>query len=339
MARPKVFIASSTESLDVAYAAQENLEYDAECTVWTQGVMRLSRATMSNLIEQLNNSDFGIFVLGSDDVLLSRGEERAVARDNVVLELGMFAGRLGVESTFIVKPRGQEMHLPTDLLGLAVSEYTPDRQDRNLSAALGPAMNAIRRELRRFQGQAAAPVVHTAQSFRQVDWGRLLASGTTELSVAVHYFDSWVNANLSGLQRFVNVPGTTVTVVVSDPTVDINFRMLQSLFPESSEPVLLEKITKTGRRFTQAFDEAGADQARLAFYLSPQLLTYSAQCIDRRTLVISIFEMYRRSRIDSPAFEIDLETAPQIRSFWDKEWSGLLTSSRRVDPFDPLSAS
>lgn len=62
--KPRVFVASSSESLDVAYAVQDNLERDAEVTVWTQGVMRMSRATVVNLEAQLASSDLGAFVLG-----------------------------------------------------------------------------------------------------------------------------------------------------------------------------------------------------------------------------------------------------------------------------------
>jgi predicted nucleotide-binding protein len=156
MTRPRIFIASAGESLDVAYAIQSSLERDADCTVWTQGVMRLSRATSQNLLKQLDNSDFGIFVFNPDDVLSSRGEEHAVARDNVVLELGMFAGRLGVESTFIVMPRGVDIRLPSDLLGLTVGEYATDRPDGNLVAALGPVCHAIRRELKDFRSGGKA---------------------------------------------------------------------------------------------------------------------------------------------------------------------------------------
>jgi predicted nucleotide-binding protein len=150
MTRPRIFIASAGESLSVAYAIQANLDRHADCTVWTQGVMRLSRATTQNLIELLKNSDFGIFVFNPDDVLSSRGESHGVPRDNVVFELGMFAGRLGMESTFIVVPRGVDIKLPSDLLGLSVAEYATDRPDGNLEAALGPACNAIRRELNDF---------------------------------------------------------------------------------------------------------------------------------------------------------------------------------------------
>jgi hypothetical protein len=37
MVKPNIFIGSSTESLEVAYSLQENLEPSAEVTVWTQG--------------------------------------------------------------------------------------------------------------------------------------------------------------------------------------------------------------------------------------------------------------------------------------------------------------
>ena len=145
--KPRVFIGSSTESLEIAYAVQENLEQFAEITVWTQGIFNLSKFSLDSLVDQLEESDFGIFIFAPDDISIIRGDEKRSIRDNVVFELGLFIGKLGKERNFIVMPRGAEesLRLPTDLLGLTPALYEPKRKDGNLSASLGPACSKISR--------------------------------------------------------------------------------------------------------------------------------------------------------------------------------------------------
>jgi CAP12/Pycsar effector protein, TIR domain len=148
---PRLFIGSSVENLEVAYAAQENLEHAAEVTVWSQGIFELSKYTMEALLDTLDESDFGLFVLAPNDITRLRGNEHPTVRDNVIFELGLFIGRLGRERNFIIIPRSPEdLHLPTDLLGITPAKYDPNRQDQNLRAALGPACNRVEKAIKKF---------------------------------------------------------------------------------------------------------------------------------------------------------------------------------------------
>ena len=82
--KPSVFVASSAESLSVAYAAQEALEPVANVTVWTQGIFDLSRYPLESLVDAIKDSDFALFVFAPDDVTRIRGSQFQSVRDNVV---------------------------------------------------------------------------------------------------------------------------------------------------------------------------------------------------------------------------------------------------------------
>lgn len=145
--KPRLFIASSTESLPISYCLQENLDYDAECSVWTQGIFAPSRQVLDGLLATMRRMDFAVFVFSPDDVAKIRGMEQRVVRDNVIFELGLFMGHLGPDRCFMVSPRGENLHLPSDLLGLQPLTFDPGRSDANLLAALGAACNTIRRTM------------------------------------------------------------------------------------------------------------------------------------------------------------------------------------------------
>ena len=144
---PKVFIGSSSEGLDIAYAVQEELEHDAHPTVWSQGIFQLSSTILDDLLRILDTTDFGIFVFSPDDILNIRDQHVLSVRDNVIFELGLFIGRLGKMRSFFIIPRNNDLlHLPTDLLGITSATFNPDRED--IQAAMGPACNKIRRVIK-----------------------------------------------------------------------------------------------------------------------------------------------------------------------------------------------
>jgi Predicted nucleotide-binding protein containing TIR-like domain len=146
---PRLFVGSSAEALEVAYAIQENLDFDAETTVWSQAFFHPSQSALNDLVTALDRFDFAAFVFAPDDVINIRGRIQPAVRDNVIFELGLFFGALGVKKCFLVMPRDTERpHLPTDLLGVNPLSYAERRSDQNLIAALGPACNQLRRAFR-----------------------------------------------------------------------------------------------------------------------------------------------------------------------------------------------
>lgn len=150
-AKPKLFIGSSVEGLDYARGVQANLQREAEVTVWDQDVFTPNKYTLESLVEELDKSDFAVFVFSPDDVALIRGKKHTVARDNVIFELGLFIGRLSKERTFFLIPLNQQdFRLLTDLAGITPCQFEHDRTDKNWKACTAVACESIRKALREF---------------------------------------------------------------------------------------------------------------------------------------------------------------------------------------------
>lgn len=145
--KAKIFIGSSVEGLGIAYAIQQNLIHNAEVTVWDQGVFELSATTIESLEKVLEKSDFGIFVFSPDDIAKIRKNEFSIVRDNVIIEYGLFVGKLGRERVFFVKPMNQDLHLPTDLMGITPGNYEANREDKSLQAGTGAFCNQVRQKI------------------------------------------------------------------------------------------------------------------------------------------------------------------------------------------------
>lgn len=143
--KPKVFIGSSIESLDVADAIQIGLEHYADVTIWTQEIFGLGSTPLEALETALSEHDFAILICSGDDLSLVRNQEESTIRDNVLFELGLFIGRLGRKRCFMVVPRGDiRVKIPSDLNGITYADYDSERAKTELSAALGTPIAKIK---------------------------------------------------------------------------------------------------------------------------------------------------------------------------------------------------
>ena len=147
--RPVLFIGSSAEQRHVAHEIRDGLSRENMLPkVWTDDLFRPSKTSIENLEKELAASDFAAMVVTPDDTVTSRRQRKAAPRDNVIWEHGLFLGGLGRERVYIVKPRGKDLKLPSDLLGITPLDYDPNGTAADLRARLGPVINGILKEVK-----------------------------------------------------------------------------------------------------------------------------------------------------------------------------------------------
>jgi predicted nucleotide-binding protein len=140
----RALVISSSEALPVARAIQNAFKKDPFITVvWDQGVFKATNYALEDLEQQLDRMDFAIAIAHADDLTEFRGKKWPTPRDNVVLELGLFMGRLGRSRAILMEPQGEEVKLPSDYAGIKTVRYKFEKGD-DLFALLGPACNEVR---------------------------------------------------------------------------------------------------------------------------------------------------------------------------------------------------
>lgn len=141
MNKPIIFIASSSEALLFTKAVNIRLENFGKIRQW-DNAFELSSVTINKLIEKAEDCDYAIFVFHNDDDIIIRENTYSSVRDNVLFELGLFIGKLGLENCFIFAPKNFEsnLRLPTDLSGVTISFY--DVTDKPLDAVTASCAKA-----------------------------------------------------------------------------------------------------------------------------------------------------------------------------------------------------
>lgn len=134
----RVFIGSSSESLDAARGLRANLEDAAEVRIWDEGLFKPGNYTLEDLVEFTSSFDYAIFICGADDAVASRGAQFVAPRDNVIFEAGLFYGRLGRERVFLCAEQNKDFKTPSDLIGLKILSFSKP-SDGNYRAATGSA--------------------------------------------------------------------------------------------------------------------------------------------------------------------------------------------------------
>lgn len=159
--RPRVFIISSLEAIEVAQEIQLGLQHEDMVTVcWSDNeIFPAGSYSLEALEEQVRLADFGIAIASPDDLVRARDRVQGAPRDNVIFELGFFVSRLGRLRTLLLVPRGEEVKLPSDYKGITPIAYSNPADDRPLALALAPAVTQIKQAIRKLGVRASFQLV------------------------------------------------------------------------------------------------------------------------------------------------------------------------------------
>lgn len=148
MPKPKVFIGSAEETSSLAVALQSRLEGSATVRVWDQRIFEPNKGNLENVLKLIQEYDFACFLAPPTDKVTSRGEEHEAVRDNIILEYGLFLGKLGPNRVFLLHPRDTPMTLPSDLDGVKHLDYKPVDDDNPGESVLAPASKIIEESIK-----------------------------------------------------------------------------------------------------------------------------------------------------------------------------------------------
>lgn len=124
--KKRLFIGSSSEEIETAKTVQKLLENDFDVVIWNENlwdksVFKLNSNFLQDLLKAPLKFDFGILIGSPDDKVEVRGKEYLQARDNILFELGLFIGRLGIQRcSFLVHEDVKEL---SDLSGIFISKF------------------------------------------------------------------------------------------------------------------------------------------------------------------------------------------------------------------------
>lgn len=119
----KIFIASSTEHLDVAKDIHIILAEMGHTPMLWVDFFSPADFTFLRILEICNEADAGIFIIAPDDTLV---DKTCITRDNVLIEAGAFYGKLGPE--YVALCTLPNVNIPSDWYGITTINYSNENR-------------------------------------------------------------------------------------------------------------------------------------------------------------------------------------------------------------------
>ncbi|MEM7087440.1 MAG: L-histidine N(alpha)-methyltransferase [Bacteroidota bacterium] len=140
----RIFIASSSSALNYSYSVKAILEEkNLDAVVWKDAEFLVGDSIIESLESIKTLYDAAIFIFHPDDELNYKNQSFKSVRDNVIFEMGLFAGYLGIKKCFALVPNNISIKKPSDLLGILYATYKFNAQETNHTNAIRTAVEKI----------------------------------------------------------------------------------------------------------------------------------------------------------------------------------------------------
>lgn len=161
--------------------------------LWLADASRLGRASVERISEVVERSDFAIVILTADSTATDT-ISRPSHRDNLIFEIGLLAGRLGLSRTFVVVADPERAALPVDLAG-AMYLHLSHKGLPNIGSVIAPAAKAIGEAISELKSRRDdQPVKHyscfLSYSWKDREFAARLHNDLEDVGVR-----SWLDAN------------------------------------------------------------------------------------------------------------------------------------------------
>jgi hypothetical protein len=262
----RVFVGSSSEANDISIELVDALGRDPRITAdhWST-VFRAGLTIVETLEIAADAYDFAVFVAAQDDEVTRRNVRMFTARDNVILEFGLFLGTLGRERTFLVLPSDFGVDLPSDLKGVTHLLWDVSKRQQPEAAVLAVAEKLRRRMLSQPQRSDGTDMQLLDRDSIDRAFGtasKRLAAAEEEVRVSGNDCKFIVESRLADLRKAL-ARGVRIKILCADPDVPSIATML---------PVVDERF-RTPREFTDSMISV-ARTLRTLQLESPDLFEY-----------------------------------------------------------------
>lgn len=141
--KPRIFIGSSSEGLNVAERVKFFFSESYDCFLWTDDIFKNNESFLETLLKSASLFDFAFLIFSADDMELVRDNIFDAPRDNVLFEYGLFLGRVGVDRAYIIAEK--DVKIPTDMLGITYTRY--DTENKVATDTLEIGLDKLKKQI------------------------------------------------------------------------------------------------------------------------------------------------------------------------------------------------